>query len=442
MTIGSPGGKLVARSLSPPPPFEAPNPSPGAPLSTPPSLPAPVREPRTRLRLRRIGRRLLWAALFATFAVAALELAVRFLWPQPTFYSRPGLYVEDPFLGHRMRPGLVAEVGNVAEFTTRVHINSLGLRGPELGPHKAGVLRILVLGDSFTFGTGVEDEAAFPARLAAELTREGVPAEGLNAGIGGFGIPDEVAWYERYGRALRPDLIVLGVFPGNDLQDAAPGRPALAVIDGEILDRADRRRSSVSHWLYLHSQLFALLKYSLPRPVDRALRRVFHLPEPGALRGLRDEMALYRLGNRPLAEAGGAATERALRHLRELAREDGAEVAALLLPSDLEADEGDWGRALRTLRLDPHQVDRTQTHRILATALARQGVPALDLTPGFATALRGGAILFYRHDRHYTAEGHSLIARQAALFLRTRSSALRASGIALGPSNPGLRPGL
>src|SRR4051794_39884304 len=132
------------------------------------------------MRLKRLVRFLL-----AALAVVALgELAVRTFWPQPAFYASPGLFVDDPKVGHRMRPGLRGVVGNWAEFTTHVRINQLGIRGPEIGPRRPGVRRVLVLGDSFTFGAGVEEAETFPAQLAAELTRRGAPAEGINAGIG------------------------------------------------------------------------------------------------------------------------------------------------------------------------------------------------------------------------------------------------------------------
>ena len=61
-----------------------------------------------------------------------------------------------------------------------------------------------MLGDSFTFGTGVEEDEAFPARIGRRATPGGTPAEGINAGIGGYGVPDEVAWFARYGAGLPP----------------------------------------------------------------------------------------------------------------------------------------------------------------------------------------------------------------------------------------------
>jgi lysophospholipase L1-like esterase len=367
--------------------------------------------------MKRRAKLLAILVLTVLAALGLAEMAVRAFRPQPAFYASPGLYVADPLIGHRMRPGLRAEVGNWSEFKTRARINSLGIRGPEIGPRRSGVRRVLVLGDSFTFGTGVEEDEAFPARIAAEMTRGGVPAEGINAGIGGFGVPDEVAWFEHYGMDLHPDVIVLGIFTGNDLQDAAPDRPRTFVIDGDILDEAELHRSRFFHWLFQHSQLFALVKYSIPQSIDRPLRRALHMPEPGAIRGLREEMALYDPRNRPAAERAGAASEAAIRHLLDLTRADHPALAAILLPSKLQADERQWNQTLRELGLAPSAADRTLPNEVFSGVLARCGVPMLDLTPAFSAEIRKGRTLFFPEDQHFTAAGHRLVADRTVAFL-------------------------
>ncbi|MFY9824081.1 MAG: GDSL-type esterase/lipase family protein [Thermoanaerobaculia bacterium] len=365
-------------------------------------------------------KRLALLLLIALAGIGVAEIAVRIFWPQPAFYASPGLYVVDPKVGHRMKPGLRGVLGNFAEFTTQVRINRLGIRGPEVGPKRPGVRRILVLGDSFTFGMGVEENEAFPAQLAAELGRRGVPAEGINAGMGGYGVPDEVRWFEQYGRETHPDVIVLGIFTGNDLQDAAPDRPPAFISHGELLDKAELSRSKLFHWLYQHSQLFALVKYSLPAPIDRTIRRALHMPEPSAIRGLREEMALYDPRNRPRAEQGGQASEAAIRRLLAETQAEHPIVVALLLPSKLQADDVEWNGALRQLGLASSQVDRALPNEIFSGVLARCGVPTLDLTPILSEALRQGEVDFFPMDQHYTVAGNRRIAREAASFLRAR----------------------
>src|SRR3954447_8958531 len=66
-----------------------------------------------------------------------------------------------------------------SEFSTHVRVNSAGLRGPEIPYEKPpGTYRVLVLGDSFTFGAQVEEDQTFVARLGDRLRRQsaGSPA--------------------------------------------------------------------------------------------------------------------------------------------------------------------------------------------------------------------------------------------------------------------------
>ena len=216
---------------------------------------------------------------------------------------------------------------------------------------------------------------------------------------------------------LHPDLIVLGIFTGNDLQDASPDRPPTFVLDGDILDAAELHRSRFFHWLFQHSQLFALVKYSIPQSIDRPLRRALHMPEPGAIRGLREEMALYDPRNRRAAERGGAASEAAIRHLLDLTRVDHPAIIAILLPSKLQADEREWSQTLRALNLAPSAADRTLPNEVFSGVLARCGVPALDLTPAFSAEIRRGSTLFFPEDQHFTVAGHRLVADRTVAFL-------------------------
>ena len=137
-----------------------------------------------------------------------------------------------------------------------------------------GTLRVLALGDSFAFGVGAR-RGYLPARLQEVLRSRGVRAEVLNAGAPGYGVPDETAWYERWGKPLAPDVILVTVFIGNDLQDAVPG-PKPAAVDGALVMPGERS-GSLSRWLYYHSQLFVLIKNS---SLGASLRRLLGRQEP------------------------------------------------------------------------------------------------------------------------------------------------------------------
>ena len=103
----------------------------------------------------------------------------------------------------------------------RVSVNQLGFRGADVPLRKgSGTSRVLCLGDSYTFGAYVDDEATWPAALETIL-REKEPdrsIEVINAEISGFTIVDELAFLKEHGLDLEPDIVVLG-FVLNDLAD-------------------------------------------------------------------------------------------------------------------------------------------------------------------------------------------------------------------------------
>ncbi|MFL6232768.1 MAG: SGNH/GDSL hydrolase family protein, partial [Thermoanaerobaculia bacterium] len=184
--------------------------------------------------LRRLAARLLLLGFSLGISLLIAEAAVRLARPQAVMTVSRGLYVPDPPRRYRLQPGFRGTVSNQVEFDTRVAINREGLRGPEIGPKAPGTLRVLALGDSFAFGVGAQEGETYPARLQEVLRARGVRAEVLNAGAPGYGVPDETAWFERWGKPLAPDVILVTVFVGNDLQDAVPG-PKPAAVDGALV---------------------------------------------------------------------------------------------------------------------------------------------------------------------------------------------------------------
>lgn len=100
---------------------------------------------------------------------------------------------------------------------TRLRTNSLGGRGPEVAAQApAGTLRVVALGDSFTFGQGVEEEDTWPMVAGATMVAGGRPVEVLDFGVPGHGTPQSVALLERRLLPLEPDVVLLAVF-ANDL---------------------------------------------------------------------------------------------------------------------------------------------------------------------------------------------------------------------------------
>ena len=115
--------------------------------------------------------------------------------------------------------------------------NSRGLRDKrEFAYEKpAGTLRVLALGDSHTQGYEVRQEATFAAVLERYLTKRGLQAEVLNAGVSGFSTAEALAFLENEGYKYRPDVVVLG-FYANDYEDNM--KAGLFALDsGRLVER-------------------------------------------------------------------------------------------------------------------------------------------------------------------------------------------------------------
>lgn len=362
-----------------------------------------------RTPLRHLAARLVLLAVSALVTLLIAELAVRIVRPQPAFIVSPGLYENDPPRGYRLTPGFRGRMTNRVEYDTEVAINREGLRGPELEPLAPGGVRVLVLGDSFALGVGAEQEESYPARLEEILRSRGVRAQVLNAGVPGYSVPDAVTWFAAHGKALDPDVILLTVFTGNDLQDAAPGGPKVVVKDGHLVPEG-RERRPVSLWFNQHSHLYSLLKSS---PLGRPIRRFLGRPEAFGDWVVRTEMDLYATDTpSDLVARGAAVTERAV---ADLARGAGrARVVAVIVPSLLQVDAALWKATLDRLALDPARHDPDRTTRIFREMFERRGVPVLDLSGPFREAIARGGRLYFPVDRHLTPQGYERLAREVA----------------------------
>jgi lysophospholipase L1-like esterase len=113
-------------------------------------------------------------------------------------------------------PGLAYELApNRKAFSHGAFIrtNSFGMRDDEPNSgNDASLHRIVVIGDSFTFGFGVSGEDVYPNVLEKVLDskiRDG-RAEVLNLGVGGYSTHDEALVLEHKGNGWIPELVVIG----------------------------------------------------------------------------------------------------------------------------------------------------------------------------------------------------------------------------------------
>lgn len=192
-----------------------------------------------------------------------------------------------------IEPPATPPADQIDAFKVRNELNTHGLREPPgfPPPRRDGEIRITVLGDSMTYGEGVEAEQAFPALLSTRLTS--TTAQGparlitvVNMGKLGDDTPAEVARFRRLADVADPDIVLLVMY----VNDFAGDRP------DDALHRIYRIRDTLS-WPSQYSRVCEYMerKVRLRASFNETVRHyradAERGVEPEALRPVADAVA-------------------------------------------------------------------------------------------------------------------------------------------------------
>ena len=126
------------------------------------------------------------------------------------------LHVYDEHLGWVLRPSQEVALAGV-----RYSTNANGYRGkPYSHERRPGTYRIVIIGDSQTFGFKVRDHESFAARLDERDS----DLEVINLGVQGYGTDQALLMLERRGLEYSPDLVVYPICVANDPWENATAR--------------------------------------------------------------------------------------------------------------------------------------------------------------------------------------------------------------------------
>jgi hypothetical protein len=116
-------------------------------------------------------------------------------------------------------------------------INSYGYRGKLVKPsNKYLKPNIVVLGDSYSFGEGVDEGAQYSAVLDRELNGQ---YDVINLAVPGWGLTQEIRRYFEFGILFNPRIVILQ-FVTNDPVDNL-SYPVTTAVDGRFIFSDDHR---------------------------------------------------------------------------------------------------------------------------------------------------------------------------------------------------------
>jgi hypothetical protein len=165
--------------------------------------------------------------LLVTFGV--IELGLRRFMPvdyRPPAGELPNVAGDIIYQGSSI-PDLDYELSPNTKATTQgmtVAVNSYGMRDDEPDPQKNR--RILVLGDSFSFGFGIPQEQTFSTLLERSLQATDEGYEVLNLAVPGYATKDQVVTLREKGMRWDPEVIIIGYVMNDPEVEAIQQIPA------------------------------------------------------------------------------------------------------------------------------------------------------------------------------------------------------------------------
>lgn len=211
------------------------------------------------------------------------EIFIRIMKPQPMLPR----YVTAGEFGIRVNMPNKDYMHTTPDYTVYLHTNSKGIRAPKDIPYAKpqGVTRIVLLGDSFGMGYGVNLEDSFSEVMRRKLEMHlGSPVEIINLSVSGFGTAEQLLMFQNEGIKYQPDIVISTWHTTDDKENLRSGlfnyvNDELVVNNKTFLPGVKQREMLMRipgfNWVMDNSQLYNFLRSraaSITKKILLALR--------------------------------------------------------------------------------------------------------------------------------------------------------------------------
>jgi len=175
-------------------------------------------------------KKILPIGFYCIYLLLFLEIAARFALSNKTFFKKisTGRYVSDAVWRHmwvqrQKKEGVKGEVQFTYDkhhpvlgwvpnpnFTSEaINVNAKGVRGKIEFPYERipNRQRILILGESYTWGTEVRDHETYSHYLQKMLPNKDI----INMGVHGYGFDQMLIYFNEEGKKYRPDIVLVPI---------------------------------------------------------------------------------------------------------------------------------------------------------------------------------------------------------------------------------------
>lgn len=301
-------------------------------------------------------------------------------------------WISDKTTGFRSAPNIRQRM-ITTEFDVEIRTNEYGFRDDAIG--KKNGFRILVLGDSFTFGYGVERNFLF-----ADLLEHKLQEEIINAGVGGFEIIHQLKWFRTAGKSFDADLVIYALYLGNDLSRNSDWQEG---HDGSLVNPKKQypvRTKKPIKMIQLSRNAIYRIKYNV-------IQKKEWMPYSDYL--MMTQKQLSHQGKMKYSLA-----KKLLGDLHVEVTKSGAEFFVFMLPYKTIVDPDAQKEFQATIPNFKELYDLERPAKEMEEFLKNSNIAYFDFVPAMKKyyVAQSNRPLFYYSDGHLTPKGHAFVARQ------------------------------
>lgn len=318
-----------------------------------------------------------------------VEIVLRLWAPPIAGQGMAQIYQPSSFFTWDLIPG---ESGNGVNGNS-IHINSAGFRDEESSLRKqAGIHRIMVIGDSFTFGSGVNVEDTYCEQLERLLHNTNSPHEVINCGVVGYDMWQYFEVLKRKVLPYQPDLVIIGVFfddigasrpPYEDSNEWKGGLPYKKKTPGLM-----NHFYTMNFIKNCNYQFETRIRYLINGGYLKYIEK-----RKGRFKSTLDKTVIDKMEEQKRSDF----TE-TLQKFVSTAKTSGSEVLIVMIPDAVQL----------------HDPQMQGINHFVKQACLRIGVHFIDTTPRFEKESDPASLYLFPVDPHTSPKGHRIIAEAIA----------------------------
>lgn len=283
------------------------------------------------------------------------------------------------------------------EFKIHYKTNLQGYRIPEIMNENKKVKKCdwLVIGDSYTQGAQVEFEDLYTTKLATYFSDKII----INAGISGYGLPEELNVIKDKIKELKPKMIILQLCVFNDFMNVEESGPGITEY---LMNYSDLARTILYGFKYKQPGELPLGRWTEPfynNEIDNRDYNIFYKERTD-----KKQMDIANFSTY-------------LKRISDLCDENKTNLVVFLIPSKEQLYYKYFKEVKDAFRIDISKLDMNAPNNFLKEKCKEFKINYLDLTESYINA-KGQ--VFFEYDEHLNVLGHLETAKALKDFLEKK----------------------